>query len=107
MLHSHSVARRLFILAIVALTVGGPIAEMFDRWDQTLNDGNDTETNLVIAALCVGIAFAIGTVVVIERIRALSSTFAGPVVQMSRAVRDVAPPVVPIPASSPPTVLRV
>jgi len=31
--------------------------EMFDHWDQTAQDGNDTETNLVVVALCVGIGF--------------------------------------------------
>ena len=46
---------------------------MFDQWDHTLQDGNDTEANFVIAALCIGVAVAIGTAVVIARIRALAS----------------------------------
>jgi len=49
--YARSVARRLFIAAIIALLVGAPIAEMFDRWDQTMKDGNDTEANVVVAAL--------------------------------------------------------
>jgi hypothetical protein len=81
---------------------------MFDQWDHTLQDGNDAEANVVIAALCIGGALAIGTAVVIARIRALASS--------SRRYA-LAPPVVPfaaawlaspIPTSSPPTVpLRV
>ena len=80
---------------------------MFDQWDHTLQDGNDTEANAVIAVLCIGVAIAIGTAVVIARIRALAS---------SSRLYAKAPPVVPyvpvwlaspIPASSPPTPLRV
>jgi hypothetical protein len=108
MLHSGSVARRLFIAAIIAISLGAPIVEMFDRWDQTLKDGNDTEANVVVAALCVGIALAIGTVVIAGRIRALSSASAGRVATAARAVvHDLASIVAPVPTSSPPTILRV
>ena len=106
-LHSASVARRLFIAAIIAISLGAPIAEMFDRWDQTFKDGNDTEANAVVAALCVGVAFAIGTIVIAGRIRALSSTSAGRVITTRAVVHDVASALVPVPTSSPPTVLRV
>jgi hypothetical protein len=101
------VARRLFIAAIVAIALGGPILEMFDRWDQTLKDGNDTETNVVVAALCVGVAFAVGTIVIASRIRSLSSTSAGRVLTTRVVVDDVALRLAPAPTSSPPTVLRV
>lgn len=30
---------------ILAICVGGPVLEMFDQWDRTLQDGNDTLTN--------------------------------------------------------------
>src|SRR6266404_1461091 len=57
--------RQILGVILLAICVGGPIAEMFDQWDHTLQDGNDTEANVVIAALCVGLAFsAVGTVVV-------------------------------------------
>ena len=101
------VARRLFIAAIIAITLGAPIAEIFDRWDQTVKDGNDTEVNVVVAALCIGVAFAIGTVVVASRIRALSSTSAGRVTAIRVAVRDSVSVFAPVPTSSPPTILRV
>ena len=48
--------RRFAVAAILAITITRPIVEMFDQWDHTLQDGNDTEANVVIAALCVGIA---------------------------------------------------
>jgi hypothetical protein len=35
------------------------LVEMFDRWDDTLQTGNDTEYALVVLALCVGVAYLI------------------------------------------------
>ena len=99
-------ARRLCITAIIAICLGGPIVEMFDRWDNTLQDGNDTEANVVVAALCVGIAFAIGSIVVANRIRAFSSTSAGSVIAARVVVHDLASVLAPVPTTSPPTVLR-
>jgi len=106
-LHSGSVVRRLFIAAIIAVSLGAPIAEMFDRWDQTLKDGNDTEANVVVAALCIGVAFAIGTIVVTGRIRAISSASAGRAIAARVAIRDVASVLAPVPTVSPPAILRV
>jgi hypothetical protein len=107
-LHSRYVAvRRFAVAAILAICIGGPIVEMFDQWDHTLQDGNDTEANVVVAALCVGVAVAIGTAVVIARIRALASSSRryalAPHVSLFTAVSLAAP----IPASSPPTPLRI
>ena len=65
--------RRFAVAAILAICIGGPIVEMFDQWDHTLQDGNDTEANAVVAALCVGVAIAIGTIAVVARLRALAS----------------------------------
>jgi hypothetical protein len=101
------VFRRLFIAAIIATSLGAPVAEMFDRWDHTLKDGNDTEANVVIVALCVGVAFAVGTIVIASRIRALSSTAGGRAIATRVTVRDLASVLAPIPTISPPTVLRV
>jgi len=101
------VARRLCIAAIIAISLGAPIVEMFDSWDQTLKDGNDTEANVVVVALCVGVAFAIGTIIVAGRIRSLSSTSAGCVITTRVAVRDLLSVLRPVPAASPPSVLRV
>jgi hypothetical protein len=101
------VARRLVIAAIVCIALGAPIVEMFDRWDQTLNDGNDTEANVVVTALCIGVTLAIGTVVIVDRIRALSSSAVGRVFETRLVVPDLAFVVGPLPTASPPTVLRV
>jgi len=43
---------------ILAICIGAPTLEMFDQWDHTLQDGNDTEINLVVVALCVGVGFS-------------------------------------------------
>jgi hypothetical protein len=95
------------IAAIIAISLGAPVAEMFDRWDHTLKDGNDTEANVVVVALCVGVAFAIGTIVIASRIRALSSTAGGRATAPRVTVCDLASVLAPIPTISPPTVLRV
>jgi hypothetical protein len=99
-------ARRFAIVAVLAICLGGPVVEMFDRWDHTLQDDNDTEANVVIAALCVGVALSVAGVVV-ARVRAMSSDsdvhlFASARVRLTTAVA-----VPPNPASSPPTPLRV
>jgi hypothetical protein len=99
--------RRLAVAAIVAICIGGPIVEMFDQWDHTLQDGNDTEANVVVAALCIGVAMAIGTIVVVERIRVLASNSRlYPVTPrfISYTVSSLASPT---PTTSPPTPLRV
>jgi hypothetical protein len=72
-----------------------------------MKDGNDTEVNVAVAALCIGIAFAIGTAVVSARLRALASTSAGCVVMTRVAVQDRASILPPIPTASPPAILRV
>jgi hypothetical protein len=99
--------RRLAIAAILAISLGAPIAELFDTWDQTLPAGDDTEANMVVVALCAGVAFAIGTVVVIDRIRNLASCSAERVVAVLASRREVASFLRPAPTVSPPTILRV
>jgi ACR3 family arsenite efflux pump ArsB len=41
-----------------------PMVEMFDRWDHTLQTGNDTEYTLVLLALCVGMVCALARLIV-------------------------------------------
>lgn len=106
MLHSDPVARRLFVAAIIAISLGAPIVELFDRWDQTLQSGTDTEANVVVVALCIGVAFAVGTIVVANRIRALSSTSAGRLIAL-RVVHPLGSALIPVPTASPPATLRV
>ena len=106
-LHSGSVARRVFIAAIIAISLGASIVGLFDTWDQSLQSGTDTEANVAVVALCLGVAFAVGTIVVAGRIRALSSTSAGQVIATRLVGRDLASVFAPLPTVSPPTVLRV
>jgi hypothetical protein len=42
---------------VITICIGASVLEMFDRWDHTLQDGNDTEANLVVVVLCIGIGF--------------------------------------------------
>jgi len=41
-----------------------PLVDLLDTWDHALQTGNDTEYPLVILALCVGTAFALGRLIV-------------------------------------------
>jgi hypothetical protein len=99
--------RRFAVAAILAICIGGPVVEMFDQWDHTLQDGNDTEANVVIAALCIGVAVAIGTIAIVARIRALSSNVRGYALASRAVVRAAFLCAHLIPTSSPPTPLRV
>lgn len=98
-------ARRFVIVSIVIACLAGPVAEMFDQWDHTYQSGNDTEANVVVAALCVGVAFAVaGTVT--AKIRALSWQVNR---RLTTFIALIAAPLAvtrPIPATSPPTQLR-
>ena len=101
------VVRRLAIAAILAISLGAPIVELFDSWDQNLQAGSDTEANMVVVVLCVGVAFAIGTVVIVNRIRGLASSSAGRVSPVLALVREIASLLEPAPTVSPPIPLRV
>jgi len=57
-------ARRWLVVAILAICLGGPIAESFDWWDQSQPAGDDTETNRVVCALSVGLAVSVAAIVV-------------------------------------------
>lgn len=47
------------IIVIVLLTcVVCPVVELSDRWDHTVQTGNDTKYNFVVLGLCVGVAYA-------------------------------------------------
>jgi hypothetical protein len=101
------VLRRLAIVAVLAISLGAPIAELFDTWDQTLQTGSDTEANAVVVALCIGVAFAIGTIVIVNRIRSLASASHTRVVLSRAAPREIASLLRPAPTVSPPAILRV
>ena len=60
--------RPLFAALLLAVCVGAPVMEMFDRWDHTLQDGNDTESNLVVVVLCVGVG-RIAATALLRRVR--------------------------------------
>ena len=80
---------------------------MFDRWDHTAQDGNDTEANIVIVALCVGVVYAIGSVGVGRLIRALLVRRFARTVTVPCVLLSTLAAVPPIPTISPPTPLRI
>jgi hypothetical protein len=99
-------ARRVVGAIVLAISIGAPIVEGFDRWDDTVHDGNDTEANLVIAALCVGLALS--AVGIVAWIRLFSSRCDRRyLLQINRRVGDRVFAAPPSPASSPPIALRI
>lgn len=50
---------RVVVEIVLLICLVCPLVEMFDRWDHTLQSGNDTEYALVVLALCVGVAYSI------------------------------------------------
>jgi hypothetical protein len=94
------------VAAILAICIGGPIVETFDQWDHTFQDGNDTEANVIIVALCVGLALSFAHTI-IARVCALSSTFhicPGDALTLHFNPLSFA---TPAPTARPPTPLRV
>lgn len=98
--------RQILGAMVVAVCVGVPIVEGFDRWDNTLQDGNDTEANLVVAAVCVGFVLSVTTSIIArlrpipidDRVRVSPPFAAG---QPGTSFASL------IPTSSPPTPLRI
>ncbi len=97
--------RRFVIVSILIACLAGPVVEMFDQWDRTYQNGNDTEANVVVVALCIGAAFAVAGVVS-AKIRACS-------LQINRRLTTfidlAAAPITfrrPVPTTSPPAQLR-
>ncbi len=48
------VGLKVLMALVLAICFACPLLETFDRWDHTLKSGRDTESSLVIVALCVG-----------------------------------------------------
>jgi hypothetical protein len=99
--------RRFAVAVILAFTLGSPIVELFDEWDPTFQDGNDTEAQAVVIALCVGVVLAIGTIAVVAHIRALASNFCLFATVVTVIWSSVTWLPAPTPTTSPPTPLRV
>ena len=101
--------RRLLAAAIVVICIGVPLVESFDTWDQPGQGANDTEANVVFAALCVGLALTAGTAIVIARGESLAVDRRFRLTLPSSAGRFAAfCPAAPRPTVSPPlTALRI
>jgi len=98
--------RRLLAVVILGTCLGAPVMEMFDQWDRTPQDGNDTEINLVIVVLCVGLTFvAARTLVGLLRACAIGSGRFVPTLQPT--LDSFLSLATPSPNSRPPTPLRV
>ena len=98
--------RRLFGAILLSVCIGAPIAEMFDQWDRTAQDGNDTESNLVIVAVCIGIGF-VAAAAMLRRVCPLTTGFLIARPQVSFPPLRELCFILPTPNGSPPLALRI
>ncbi len=98
--------RRFATGIILAICIGAPVLETFDQWDRTLQDGNDTEINLVVVALCVGVAFAVAGAT-IASVRSSAAAPGGFVLIPESFITPLVTSAAPSPNSSPPAALRI
>jgi hypothetical protein len=97
--------QRIFAAMVLTVCIGAPVLEMFDRWDHTLEDGNDTESNLVVVVLCVGVGI-IAAAAFFRRERPLRSVFLHPALSVVTGPVELTT-ILPTPHASPPALLRV
>ncbi len=100
-----SILLRLAILFTLAAILGGHVAELFDRWDNTLQTGKDADYTIVVVAACTGFVFAVmGNLVLRFRRYSLSGDSLGeaPFSMMQSAIAETSttgpspPPLLPM-----------
>ncbi len=100
--------RVIVTLVLLTCTVC-PLVETFDRWDHTLQTGNDTEYALVVLALCVGVSCAFAQFIYRFSLGKLAaeivSEFCAHAPCLSAACSSSS--VVPVTESPPPLALRI
>jgi hypothetical protein len=98
------------VISLILLTcLVCPVMQMFDRWDHEVQTGQDTESALVVIALCLGVTFSL--------VRAIVTKYQG---SPSRSINTACSPLssslqiligasvaVLISTSPPPTILRI
>jgi hypothetical protein len=92
----------------LAICLVCPFVDMFEQWDHVLQSGNDSEYPLVILALCVGMAFALGRLIVMLSPNMLMLSFRyilQSAVNFSSFL--VRPTALVFPSASPPLSLRI
>lgn len=102
------ISRTVAALALLTCVIC-PVLEMFDRWDHTLQTGQDTEYSLVLIALCLGVAYVLARFAIKFSLRSLCENLISiPGLHNSHLSRGIdCFFVVPIDASPPPLALRI
>ena len=98
--------RGLFVAILLAICIGAPAIEMFDQWDHTVQDGNDTEMNLVVAVLCVGMGVLVArTIVSCTRPDRVSTSFIASDACLTDSIQSFL--TLSVTTTSPPATLRI
>jgi hypothetical protein len=92
---------------LLIVCIGAPVLEMYDQWDHTLQDGNDTESNVVVVVLCVGIGFVMAAAMTRLGRPSLSCAFLRTALDARVSPFLDISHIQPTPHASPPTTLRV
>jgi hypothetical protein len=99
--------RRLLGAMVVILCVAVPVVEAFDSWDRTLQDGNDTEANVVLVAVTIGVALLLEARLAAAPLMALPE----PASPRRRVLHTTSPRVgrsiTLVPTGNPPVALRI
>ena len=105
---------RAFALLKTAMSLDGrtAAADGSSQWITSVEARADAhrlraESQAVVAALCIGVALAIGTIVVVAQLRALASNPRSETVVSRLVVSSVSLLAGPIPTARPPTPLRI
>lgn len=94
--------RRLSIALILLICIAAPVVELFDHWDQSLQ--NDTEATVVVVALCIGLALVTAGALTNPPTPQSSRTIG---LSPRRLERRRAIPRIPFADTGPPLILRV
>jgi MFS-type transporter involved in bile tolerance (Atg22 family) len=101
-------ASRTIVTLALAVCIVCPVIEMFDHWDHTLQTGSETEYTFVILGLCIGVTYAFARAVLNVVGSSVSNTAASYSFLPTFFAAFLNPAAnALIPASPPPTTLRI
>ena len=98
--------RRAAIAIVLTICLGAPVVEIFEHWDRSADQGNDTELSTVVVALCVGVALSAAGALAGSLRSIASAVCAHLSVATEVAPSALALVAVPFPCSRPPALLR-
>jgi hypothetical protein len=101
-------ATLIIVTLVLAICLVCPLVEMFDQWDHALQTGNDTESPVMVLALCVGVAYLFARITCkFSRLGPLAEALSFSCAHEPFSTLMGSSSVIPIPVSPPALALRV